>query len=334
MEDVARKAGVSRALVSLALSGSPKVSDQSRAAVEAAARELGYRPNLMARTLASRRTMTIGVLLDDLHNPFYADVADGLLAAATQRGYRVLITAGLRRGETQKVAVDTLLQLHVDGVVLVSPRLSTGEIEQRSAHLPLVVVGEPMRSAAVDTVNVDERGAVDRIVEHLVGLGHVAIVHVDGGGGAASKTRRRAYERAMTRHGLAAHKRVVAGEFTEQAGLDAAKVLVTEGPLPTAVFAANDLIASGLIDGFERAGLSVPGDVSVVGFDNTFYASMERLSLTTIDQPREQMGRVAVETLLERLEGQRAPGLHRVLEPRLVVRRSTAPPRSDPPDER
>lgn len=326
MEDVARRAGVSRALVSLALNGSPKVSARSRQAVEAAAQELGYRPNLMARTLASRRTMTIGALLDDLHNPFYADVADGLLTTAAQRGYRVLLTAGLRRGDTQRLAVDTLLQLHVDGIILVSPRFGADEIEQRARHLPFVVVGEPMRSAVVDTVNVDEQAAVELLIEHLRGLGHRSIAHVDGGHGAASTARRTAYTATMTRLGLAHEVRVIGGEFTEQAGLDAAAVLAAGRTVPTAVFAANDLVAAGLIDGLETAGLRVPDDVSVVGFDDTLFAGMRRFSITTIDQPKMLMGALAVETLLARLDAGTSEVRHRVVAPNLVVRRSSAPP--------
>lgn len=328
MEDVARRAGVSRALVSLALSGSPKVSEQSMKAVLEATDELGYRPNLMARTLASRRAMTIGVLLDDLHNPFYADVADGLLAAATEAGYRVLFTAGLRHGDTQKVAVDTLLQLHVDGIVLVSPRFGAVEIEQRARHVPFVIVGEPLKAGVVDTVNVDEREAVRGVLEYLVSIGHTDILHIDGGRGAASVVRKRAYEASMAALGLEHRTRVVAGEFTESAGYEAARLLAACRPLPTAIFAANDLIAAGVLDGLEEAGVRVPDDVSVVGFDNTLYSKLGRLSLTTVDQPREEMGRVAVRTLLGRLDGASAGAQH-VLGSRLIVRGSTAPPRAD-----
>ncbi len=327
MEDVARRAGVSRALVSLALSGSSKVSDQSRAAVLSAAQELGYRPNLMARNLASRRTMTIGVLLDDLHNPFYADVADGLLSAATERGYRVLLTAGLRHGETQKLAVDTLLQLHADGVILVSPRFGRDEIEQRARQVPFVVVGEPLEAGVIDAVTIDEASAVRTAIEYLHGLGHRSITHVDGGDGAASSVRKQSYVDTMLDLGLSRFVRVVPGEFTEDAGMAAAIEITNWDVLPTAVFAANDLIAAGLVNGLERGGVRVPSDVSVVGFDNVYYASMGRLSITTIDQPRAEMGRLAVESLLERLDGHRTVGRRQTLPTTLVVRDSTAAPR-------
>jgi DNA-binding LacI/PurR family transcriptional regulator len=330
MEDVAKRAGVSRALVSLALSGSTKVSEHSRQAVLDATQELGYRPNLMARTLASRRTMTIGVLLDDLHNPFYADVADGLLSAATERGYRVLLTAGLRQGETQKMAVDTLLQLHADGVILVSPRFGRDEIEQRAVHVPFVVVGEPLEAGVIDTVTIDEQAAVADVVDYLHGLGHRAIAHVDGGVGAAAAIRRTAYEARMIELGLGDHVKVIPGEFTEQAGYDAAQtVLEQPGPLPTAIFAANDLIAAGVLNGLERRGVRVPDQISIVGFDNVIYSSMGRLSITTVNQRREEMGRLAIETLVERLEGRRTEGRRHTLPTELVIRGSTAPPRAD-----
>jgi DNA-binding LacI/PurR family transcriptional regulator len=292
--------------------------------VLAAAERLGYRPNLLARNLASRRTMTIGVLLNDLHNPFFAEVADGILEAADQTDYRVLFSTGRRRPAAEAHAVEAFLELRLDGIILVSPHLPAGRVEAAAMEVPLVVVCRALRSKAVDTVSNDEQEGARLAVDHLVGLGHEQIVHIDGGRGAGGPPRRAAYRTAMRRQGLANQVRVVRGDFTELSGARAVTALLDSGPLPTAVFAANDLSAVGALDRLEEAGLRVPDDISLVGYDNTGLAAMHHMSLTTVDQPRAMMGRLAVETLLERIGHARSSAVNHVVSPSLVVRRSTA----------
>jgi DNA-binding LacI/PurR family transcriptional regulator len=326
MEDVARLAGVSRALVSLVMRDSPKVSERSRRDVLAAAEQLGYRPNLIARNLASRRTMTIGVLLNDLHNPFFADVADGILEAAGQSDYRILFSTGRRRADDEAEAVEAFLELRVDGVILVSPSIPVSQVEAAAGDVPLVVVCRSLRSPVVDTVTNDERVGADLAVSHLVELGHRNIVHIDGGRGAGGPQRREGYTRAMRRHGLAEWARIVPGDFTEESGARAVAELFDGADLPTAIFAANDVSAVGAFDRLEEAGLRVPKDVSLIGYDNTSLAAMHHISLTTIDQPRAEMGRLAFETLLERIGRSRLTVVNHAVVPSLVVRRSTAPP--------
>jgi DNA-binding LacI/PurR family transcriptional regulator len=324
MEDVAREAGVSRALVSLVMRGSPKVSEKRRARVRAAAQRLGYRPNAMARGLASRRTRTIGVLLNDLRNPFFAEMMDGIFEAADELDYRLLIGTGRRQVAGERRAVDAFFEHRADGLLLVSARLPLAEMLAIARSTPTVSVARPLRGAHVDSVTNDDVAGAKLAVRHLRELGHSRIAHIDGGRGAGAAARRRGYVREMERLGL--EPQVVPGEFTDAAGVRAAECLLDGDALPTAVFAANDLVAAGALDRFEDSGLQVPRDISIIGYDNTFLAALHHMSLTTIDQPRPEIGRLALMTLVERIDGVRSDAVHHRVEPSLVVRGTTGPP--------
>jgi DNA-binding LacI/PurR family transcriptional regulator len=326
MQQVAERAGVSTALVSLVMREAPNVSDRRRQLVLQAASELGYRPNVLARNLASRRTRTIGVVLNDLHNPFFAEIVDGVEQAALNGGYRVLIGNGKHARAGELESVETFLQFRVDGLVLTGPMVSVAEIEAAATSTSLVVIGRTTRSRKIDTVNTDDGLGAKLAVEHLVSLGHKRIAHIGGGKGAGASARKRGYEQTMKKHRLQQHSTTLDGDFTEEGGFAVATKLLSLTQRPTAMFASNDLSAVGAIDAAEQAGLTIPGDLSIVGYDNTALAAMNHMSLTTVNQPTEDLGNVAVQLLLQRLDEDRTADLHHVVAPTMIIRSSTGPP--------
>src|SRR5579859_7997821 len=224
--DVAGRAGLSKSVVSRAMRGEPSVSEASRAAVMAAAAELGYRANAVARSLVQRRTYNVGVVVSDLHNIFFAEVLDGLYAAAAEFGYRALITTGNRDPVAEQRALEQLLELRADGVVLAGSRMSAEVVASAARAVPIALVGSNLRLEGVDVVVDDDFRGATLAVEHLVGLGHRDLALIDGGEGAGAAERRAGYQSAMRAAGLATHIRVEPGDFTEAGGYEAARRLL------------------------------------------------------------------------------------------------------------
>lgn len=325
MQQVAERAGVSTALVSLVMRNAPNVSDHRRKRVLDAADELGYRPNVLARNLAARRTNTIGLVLNDLHNPYFAEITDGIEHAAEQAGQRILIGNGRHSPAGESSAVETFLEFRVDGVI-VAGSLALDAVCTAARSTPMVVVGRADELEHADTVHVDDALGAKHAVDHLVSIGHRRIAHIDGGDSAGAPERAHGYAEAMRSHGLEAHIRFAHGDFTEAGGAAAAHHLLDGGERPTAIFAGNDLSAVGAFDVMMDRGLSIPDDISLVGFDNTALAAMAHLALTTIDQPTFDLGAAALELLLERVHHGRTESKRVIRRPDLVVRESTAPP--------
>jgi DNA-binding LacI/PurR family transcriptional regulator len=328
LEDVAQAAGLSRALVSLVMRDSPRVSIESRRRVTDAATKLGYRPNLMARNLAARRTMTIGVLLNDLHNPWFAEITDGIHDVAERNGYQLILASGRRSTRLESRALDTFLASRVDGIIVAGCRLPAARLDAVAAEVAVVSVGRAVPRSALGSVTTDDAHGARLAVEHLHDLGHRHIAHIDGGRGAGSTPRRSGYLRTMRALGLSDRIQVVSGDFTEEAGARGAERLLRGSVLPTAIFTANDLSAVGAIDVIERDGQVVPDDVAVVGFDNTSIAGLNHISLTTIHQPRREMGAAAAAMLLDAINDRGELG-DVLMSPSLVVRRTTAPATAD-----
>jgi DNA-binding LacI/PurR family transcriptional regulator len=316
--DVAARAGVSRALVSLVLRDASNVSDHRRQVVLDAMAELGYRPNAAARHLG-RRTHTIGVVVQDLHYPFFAEVVDGIQSSATEHGLQVLINTGLRDPDIERAAIETFLELRMDGIILISPGMPDDRLLDVAGVVPMVLVGRPLDDGAVDSVVTDDRRGGRLATRHLLDLGHRRILNVTADVPNASSIGREAgYREAMAEAGLADAARTVR---------DGNDVLAAASSWPgepraTALFGHNDFVA---VDAWARLVAAGEPAPAVVGYDNTNFAGLPLLSLTSVDQPRLLMGRTAVEMLTERVAG-RTDSRHEVLSPTLVERRSSHPP--------
>jgi DNA-binding LacI/PurR family transcriptional regulator len=324
LEDVAARVGMSPASVSMVLTGAPGPSAATRERVLEAAAALGYRPDRTASLLARRRTHLVGVLLD-VRSAFHAEPVEDLHEAAERQGYDVVLST-VTRTRDERRAVETLVDFRCEALVLLGPVAAAGDLRALAQQLPVVVIGRRVDAGGVDVVRSADADGVGQAVDHLAGLGHRAIAFIDGGRGTIASDRRRGYRTAMRRHGLGEHIRVISGDHTEAAGTRAAQALLADGSLPTAVIASNDRSALGFLDALNRAGVAVPGAISVVGYDDSTLSRLAHVNLTTVSQDARRQAEHAVAAAVERLDRGRTARREVVLGPHLVVRGTTGPP--------
>lgn len=324
LSDVAAEVGLSPASVSLVLRGAPGPSAETRERVLAAADRLGYRPDRAASLLASRRSGTLGVVLD-IRSTYHAELVEQLLEIAERRGHDLVLGARSPSRDERR-AVESLVDSRCEALVLLGSDAPAARLAELGRQLPVVAVGRRLPGTGVDVVRVpDDEGAREQ-VQHLIGLGHREIVHVDGGRGSIAADRRKGYRAAMRAAGLT--DRVLPGGHGEADGARAAATLL-DGPadLPTAVAVFNDRCAVGLLDALSRAGTGVPGTVSVAGYDDSPLSRLAHVDLTTVSQDVPGTAEHVLDLVAERLDGDRTAAREVVLAPRLVVRGTTAPPR-------
>ena len=325
MGDVAAHLGVSRSLVSLVLSNTPGPSSETREKVLQAAAELGYRPDTAAQTLRRGRSRHLGVLFT-MSQPHDVALVEGIYPTAEKLRYEVALGAiGPQRDESK--AVGELLSYRIEALILIGPYLGGDGLAALAEQMPIVEIGRRSTTDGVDSIRTADNRGAQQAVDHLVELGHRKIVHVDGGNLPGAEERRRGYRAAMRRHGLDKQIKILHGDYNEESGARAARELLA-GDLPTAVFAGNDRTAHGLLVTLVRAGVQVPADVSIIGFDDSPIASRSFIELTTVRQDAHAMAQLAVEVAAERLEGDRRAHRDIILEPSLIVRGSSGPPRS------
>ncbi|CBG75607.1 MULTISPECIES: LacI family DNA-binding transcriptional regulator [Streptomyces] len=330
--DVARHARVSVTSVSKVLRNAYGASPEMQAKVRRAIEELGYRPHAGARALRGQ-TYTIGVMLPDIRNPFFPEILDGVTESLEETDYQVFLGPGCNGEKAEARVTEAMIDRGMDGLILVAPVSSRAHLEHVAAAVPTVVVGRHGSSALYDTVADDDAEGAALVVRHLAGLGHHRIAHVehhetDTARLAEMPNARRAdgYRQAMRVQGLAEQIDVISTSYSQEGGHRAAQELLARPPAarPTALFAGADVVAMGVLEALADAGLSVPGDLSVAGYDNTTFAAFGPVSLTSVDQAGREMGRNAVRLLLDRIADHGRPSAKVTLSPTLVTRRSTA----------
>lgn len=316
LEDVAKAAGVSRSQASRALRNDPGVKDDTKAHILATAASLNYTPNLAAQTLASRQSRSIGLVVGDVLNPYEAMLARECDRALRDAGYFAMLAV---TGTTSTIRA--FIDQRIAGLVLIGAPVDRDEIVAVAKLLPTVFIGRDLKAEKVESVSSDDAYGARRATEFLQELGHRNIAHITGGTGAGAQRRANAYREAMQARGL---KPIIAeGRYDVDAGSAATDALMARKERPTAIFAANDLIALGVISRLAGHGFRVPDEVAVVGFDDIPMAASEPISLTTIRQKVPDMVAAAVETLTTRLAEPAAPIRNVIIAPELIARRSS-----------
>jgi DNA-binding LacI/PurR family transcriptional regulator len=332
IRDVAAHAGVSKSVVSLVLRNTGYVSEAKREAVRRAVQDLAYRPNAAARSLTEARSRTVGVVLNDMRNPWFVDAVDGLNTVLSGQGLQILL--GDHRLDSRGGAslVRKFLEMNMDGLILVGELPPSDGLTAAVLQVPTVVLGTPLapHPSADVVANDDHKGAV-QAVQHLITLGHQRIAHIGTDSSPVGDARRAGYEYAMRQKGLEKWIQTAQGSFTEQGGYAAGMALLSRrdaSTRPTAIFAVNDMAALGLLTAARELGIAVPDDLSVVGYDNTPVSRIDHISLTSVDNASYESGRCAATLLLARLaDPSKSPSVT-LLEPSLKARRSTRPPRT------
>lgn len=322
IKDVARLAGVSTATVSRTLAEPDKVAEATRHKVQAAIRSSGYVRNALARSFRMQSTQTIFALVPDIGNPFYSLIIQGLEEVAQQHGYRILLGDTQNSPEREQEYLQSVHR-QVDGVISLGHTLPQLSTRKGGKSIPVVMACEYLHDASVALVSIDNIAAAREATEHLLNLGHRQIAFINGPTYTPlSKDRLKGYREAMKKAGLPFEKElVVRGDFSLQSGEQATRALLVSKTKFTAIFAANDAMAIGAIKVLRAYGKAVPADISVIGFDDIEFAQYVEPPLTTIHQPRREMGRAAMQKMIAALGG--APVSQDVLPHELVVRGST-----------
>lgn len=330
IHDVAARAGVSKSLVSLVINGSSQVRESKREAVLAAIEDLGYRPSAAARSLIEGSTRAVGVMINDLRNPWYVDTVAAINARLHERGNTMLLGDARLDELTNERVLKTFLELRLAGLLLVGSMPVSATLLAASRSLPTVAVGS--LDPDVDHVDVsvqDDESGARLATEHLLALGHRRLTFLGGAHGAVMRARERGYAQTMGRAGLSAAVEVLHADMSEDGGYLAGLRLLRGTRRPTAIFAAADVAALGVLRAAAQLSLRVPQDVSVVGFDDVGLAAMPGTSLTTVDARSAAVGQVGADMLLERVAGLQGPRRVHVTSAALTVRSTTTAPASD-----
>ncbi|MBV9154693.1 MAG: LacI family DNA-binding transcriptional regulator [Acidobacteriaceae bacterium] len=331
IKDIARIAGVSHSTVSRALRNSPLIPERTARRIQQIARERGYSASAVARSLVTRKTQTMGVVVTSIADPFNGEIVEGIEEAANQSGYSVILATSQADPEREMAVVRSFQERRVDGILVASSRVGSlympllGEME-----IPIVLLNNQSAGTFAHAVTIDNVDGAFQATWHLLQLGHRRIAYIGDRFGLQSDVERlKGYRKALTQAGLTFSEKLVAhGDGKSRGAREAAARLfgshLARDRQPTAIFCYNDMSALGVMEHAEAAGVRIPQDLSIVGFDDLFFASQLRPPLTTVRQPKKEIGRRAMQHLLALVRGEQ-PGSTTVIKGELIVRGSTAP---------
>jgi len=331
IRDVAARAGVSKSLVSLVMRGDPTVREDKRRRVFTAADELGYPVPATSRSPQGMRSRTVGVLVADLRDPLLIDVVEKAAPVFEEAEFGMLLTSALTTsrgpsGRPDVRAIDALKDLRTEGLLVVGSMPNRAVLAEAAVHFPMVVAAADAEGMRVDVVRNDDHLGMRLVVDYLIACGHRAIAHLGGLGSRTALERLAGYRAAMEHHGLASEIVVADADFSEDSGYRGAAQLLRRERRATAITVVNDLAAIGALSAAADAGLRVPEDLAVTGYDDTFVAAIRQVSLTSVDPGSAGIGALAARCLLHRIaDPERVPEEH-LMPPRLVTRFSSDAP--------
>ncbi len=324
MADVAQRVGVSRQLVGLVFRNATGVGADTRERILEAARILGYSPNTAARALRAGSTKYIGVIFDPAHSA-PVEIIEWLYAVAHESGYRLVVSA-LTPIRDESEAITEIVGHRCEALILIAPRSSPELLRRAAGQIPIVVIGRGIPDCDFDLVRSQGDSGIESAVMHLAGLGHTEIVYVHGVDMLDGTLRLSGYRAAVQRLALTEQILEVRGDYTEECGASAARILLAGAVLPTAIVCSNDQAALGLSYTLAAAGVRIPADVSITGFDDNRVARLSFMNLTTVRQDPREVGAAAMAAAITRITDTGAAGSQVFTSARLVVRGSTAVP--------
>lgn len=327
IKDVAEAAGVSTASVSRVLSGKENVSDGMRQRVMAAVEELDYQPNLVARSLRSQRSTTVGLIVSDIRNPFFTDVSRAAEDATHEQGYALFLCNADEDPDKEALYLDLMHAQNVAGIIYSPTRQAADNFGELDISVPTVIIDRAVQSSAVDMVLIDNVDAAYRLTEHLIESGYRRIAGLFGEASVTGRERRQGYEQALQAHDLELPmgQAVYIPPKIESGKAATLELLESDMPSPDAILTTNNLLTAGAYIAIHERGLRIPDDIALVGFDETTWSALVEPPITIIAQPTYEIGTTAAELLLQRVQNPDRPPRKVILRGELVVRGSSVP---------
>lgn len=329
--DIAQKLGVSYTSVSRALNGKKGVSGETRRRILAEAEKLGYQPNALARGLVSKSTSTIGLVIPDITNPFFPEVARGVEDACREAGYNLFLCNSNWDRDQERLCLEALQKNRVDGLII-NPNSAANVAFIEKMRIPVVFLSTRIDDKKTSYVGIDNAWGARLAVEHLLACGYQRFGFIGGTDQSYSNRNRQiGYLEALNAHGVAVDEGLILnGSFDTESGYQLARQLFSGPNPPDAVFAGNDIIALGVLQYVQERGIRVPEDFGLVGFDDIYAAGLPQVQLTTIAMPKTYLGRKAFDMLLEKISAPETAAAQYVIQPKLMVRNTTRHPATSP----